>query len=228
MPNYPKKSSAPKARKRQFVLINPDHVGKFSFDSYVGEDGDYVFISNRKDQNGLPLKQRFAFQGRVYETPTDQIGDFFYNSPFCEKEDPNADPALFMFREYNPERDAAAKIEWAKIASEANNIALELRPDELAEVALICGYSGESATMQLDRVLDYAKANPKGFLEIVKDPEREARGLFLTAIQDGLIQKKGVNFFFDAVMLGSTDDEAIDKIYKDAEINKAIKIRLTK
>jgi hypothetical protein len=228
MANYPKKGPIGKPKKRQFVLINPDHVGKFSFDSYIGENGDYVFISNRKDQNGLPLKQRFAFQARTYETPTDQIGEFFYNSPFCEKEDPDLDPKLFAFREYDPERDASAKIEWAKITSEANNIALELRPDELAEVALICGYSGESATMQMDRVLDYAKANPRGFLEIIKDPEREARGLFLTAIQDGLIQKKGVNFFFDSVMLGSTDDEAIDKIYKDAELNKAIKIRLTK
>jgi hypothetical protein len=215
-------------KRRQFVLINPDHIGKFSFDSYYKPDGDYAYISDRKDQNGYDLKKRFAFNARTYEAPNQEIADFFYNSPFCEKDDSALDSTMFAFREYNPERDAELKVEWTRLASKATNIALELRPDELSEVALICGYSGENPTLQLERVLDFAKANPKGFVDIIEDEERAARGLFLTAIKDGLIQKKGVNFFFDSVMLGSTDDEAVDVIYKKSDVMQAIKTRLTK
>lgn len=215
----------------EFLLLNPALAG-YSLNGYIDKDGNVQKIISRKDENGNPIARRFKFSynNRVLRFPNAQkdIINFLRNAPECEGS-PNAATDAhgrivqhFYFKEVNTAADAEKVVENESLRIKAQSAALELKGQELAQIAILCGCRAPEVGIQRHKVLDYAGSNPKGFLEMLKSPDVESRALIRDAVDVGVVKKKGLIYMWEDVLLGNDEDSAVQTLMKDKKILDAV------
>lgn len=210
-----------------FILINPNLAG-FSFNGYLDQEGNSKFIVSHKDSNGNPVYRRFKWPRgiRTFVIPGSQseIIEHFRNSPFCEGSPIQMSKPFF--KELDPERDAQLMIEDETSRILAQSEALKLEGKKLADIALICGYDGDSEKLQRHKVLSYAKNSPVVFMDMLKSKSLDHKILLEKCMNRSIIVKKGFMYMFDDVHLGNTQDAVIKKIMDEKEVYAALTERL--
>jgi hypothetical protein len=206
----------------EFMLLNPENIGRFSFQGYTDLDGELRVIHDRVDQNGIPQVRFFHWKSRILRVPLKQkeVVAHLRNSPFCEGNDITS--SRIIYREIDPEKDADIKVSIELDKMEAKNLALSLTGPALANMAVLCGTNSDSGNIQRLRVLEYADANPARFMEIHKDTELSERALFRRAYASGVISKKGVTYIYKDIALGLDEDEAVKLIKKEPKVAESI------
>lgn len=212
----------------EFMLTSASLAG-YSLNAYLDLDGNEHSIKDRKDEHGNPIKRRFKFNHnmRVLRVPLAQkeIIEFLRNAPECEGS-PNNTGQQCYFKEVNNERDAEKIVEIEGERIMAQTLAYNLKGQDLADVALLCGTNSSNESMQRKKVLDYSGSNPKGFVALVSSPDVKTRSLVRRALEQGLVTKKGFIYMWSDVHLGNDEDSAVKFLMKDKKIAKAIEEKL--
>lgn len=221
-----------------FVLLS-EYMGRAStgivlsyFDNETGED---ITI---KDNRGAAMKYKFTPAHRSVRIPAKRKAELeamrkhpecagspngYYKMVNGEKVQLNA-----VFKELNEASDANIILSAAKLRAEAVTQAVALIKDEdkADNIAFILGVIGNSNPITHSNLLLYAERNPQMFLETLKQPDVEARGLILKAINKEIIKKKGAYYSIDDVVFGVDLEDAIKAYVKDESKRVLLKKRL--
>lgn len=210
----------------------------FHFNSYVDENGNEKFLNVGRDNNGNIIKPSIKFHGgkRVLSIPrkkTDNEGNSFYefikNSPFCKGS--SLCEGEGMFYEFDPQKDAKASLEEAKVSRKAENHALEVQGEKLVNLAIMVNCLSPDEDIMRDAVFQYARKNPRKFIEMSDSPDLSYYSLLTGCMQHGIIKKRGM--FYEMPIegqrpepLGSSEEAALKKIQNDEILYGVLKNKL--
>lgn len=227
----------------KFIQITPTS-GTFSFRNYTDREGNTIeafqTFSNHNRSDSKPFWVTFSHRERTYRTTKERtvlvskngdaptkmkLVDYLKNSPFTD-ESPNlrGEPVI---RLYDEERDASIAVDRTVKRMEAGNKALELKDQELVDVAAAIGSFSTSPTVLKQRVLEFADQEPELFLEIVGDPTKEAKSLIRRGLKAGVLKTTGKIIRWEGTKIGADEEDAISTLMKDSEmlegLRKAVK-----
>lgn len=228
-----------------FVLVRNGNAS-YSFTGYTDQEtGDTkVMHMGRKDHHGNDVPHRFKFDRahrsmRIPKNRKDIHGnlmvDFLRGFPECLNS-PNGQYRVvdgekvhinMWFKEMNEGKDAMIAVDAKRTKIDAETTALNLKGDELSEMAILCGTMTTDEGMQLHRVLEYAGASPETFLELYNRPSRKATVLLKKAVAAGLVTTRGTMFIWEEITLGANEDLAVSKLMEDTTMRDAIEQNLT-
>ena len=208
-------------------------------DAITGRTQGYVV---GKDDKGNPIYKKWRFnldsqrQIRVHKDESDINGqsalEFLRNSPECLKSKNGhvvqGGQVLVYFKEVNEEGDAELALESRELSIRAQNIALNLKGQELIDTGAILGLFGAKEKALRLRIMDYASNFPKKFLDIVEDPTAKVRALVEKAINAGVFSEDGRQIKWETKLVGADKDDAITTILKDEKLRKAVELNLQK
>ena len=218
-------------KKDNYVYYATIDANKFfGFDAYTDpETGEIIYITNRKDQDGNPVKRRFHWSPdrRMMRIPQTQkeVINFIDNSPY-EKNSPNliGRPKIQKIDEHG---NAKVAVETVRLKNKAENEALKLKNDKLRFIAAILGENSEDSELQLFKVVEYAGKNPKTFLEdILGDPNLEALGLLNIALSNQVVDTKGSVYLWKKQKLGLNQRDAVAYLMNNQDVMEGIKTEL--
>jgi hypothetical protein len=149
------------------------------------------------------------------------------NSPYVEGS-PNSDGRP-TFKIVDKEVKAETNINKRVLRQRAENIIAKLKYDELVEMARNFGVNVEanrSLAMLTEEVYRVAEADPRMFLEVWENPQREYISIFHRALAKGVIKQDRIasSFMFNAYTLGQSKEMAIKNLVDNHGITTAIKL----
>lgn len=134
------------------------------------------------------------------------------NSPFIEGS-PNQH-GKSVYKVIDKERQAAMDIEKRSIKRQAEDIIESLKGSALEEMAVNLGVNVEanrSVFMLTSEVFRKMEENPKAFIDLYKDPNREYVSVFNRALSKGIIKHDivGGNYIYGNIPLGHNKEMAV-------------------
>jgi hypothetical protein len=221
-----------------FIQIVPSS-GTFSFRNYTDNDGNTYSAFSTLGQtfnDHKPFWVTFSARERTYRAPKERevlvskngdtpkkmkLKDYLLNTPFTA-ESPNlrGEPKIKLFDEI---RDAKTGVDRRTRRIEAGNIALNLNPEQLAQMAQLIGVFSDDPMVQKNRVLEFADQDPEYFLELHGSGDRATRSLIKKGLSAGVLKKKGKMIMWDKEMVGPDEDEAVANLQKTPALAEAIK-----
>ncbi len=200
-------------------------------DRVSGEDEPHRFKFDRAHRTIRVPKDKLDIKG------TD-IATFLREFPECQGS-PNGHYSEvdgkkiqrgYFFKEIIEGGDAKEAIAAKAKQIEAGNVALNLKGDELAQMAVMyeCYSTGEKAELlQKHRVLEASGADPEQFLERYNAPDRKAKALIKDAVNCGVMNKHGEIYMLEDITLGASLDLAVSKLLGDSDLFDTIKSATT-
>jgi hypothetical protein len=175
--------------------------------TYRASKGREIFVSRNGD---IPERMKLA--------------DYLKNSPWTEGS-PNlrGSATIKMFDEV---KDAKTGVDRRKRRLEAGNIAVNLSPVQLTEMAQLIGVFSDDKTVQMNRVLEFADQEPETFLEFYNSADREAKAVIKKGLKTGVLKTKGKMVMWEKDMVGADEAEAIANLMKSPEKLEAIKLNI--
>lgn len=158
------------------------------FDETTGSNRSLRYARNQKspfedEQDGNFILEPIIFEDGVLVVPK--------NNPvlqrFMELHPANGD----VFYEFDPEKDAADKIEYLNYELDAQLAAREMSIDTAESIlrVMVGGRVDRMTTQEIRRdVMIYAKNNPEEFLEMIDDSDLHLKNKSVKFIESGLLQ----------------------------------------
>jgi hypothetical protein len=224
-----------------FIFVAPKNRS-FSFRTYNNEKGQTVGFAEGFDKDNRPLFRRWKFDQdtrmiRVHKGKEDEKGvnavQFLKNSPNCQGSVngtylPDGTQLEVYFKEMNEEKDAKAGLEIELLRLEAQNAALKVKGQDFIDLCALIGVFNKDESVMRFSLIDYAKNKPESFLDIYKDPIRQLKSLVRRAVHENVFQKDGRMYLWENTLIGSDEDEAVQKLKMDDNLLKAVKTHLEK
>lgn len=221
-----------------FVLL-PERMenAHYGFRDYTDiKTGELQAIyDGKKDRHGDPIPRQFNFskKERTMRIPKLQkangksIVEFLKNHPECEGS-PNNEGQPFWFRMVREEADAEIANEQKALRRKAENMAADLKGDELFDVAVLYGVFDKRPAIALHAVSEAAHNDPQTFLDIVESPDMAAKALVHKALSHNLFAKKGKMIVWENETIGADFDEAVSRLLKEEKLAKAVQSNINK
>lgn len=225
-----------------YVGNNKSHA----FRNYTNVEGkEHGFVVGY-DKNGQPVYKAWQFdngahrQIRVHKNQVDKEGlsavDFLRNSPECagspngmyDGDGPERKQYGIFFREVDDAKDARTATDTRKLVVLAQAKALELKGQDLVDVAAIIGVFSPIEEILTFKVLDFASNFPDKFTAYLEDPARKTLSLVRKAINAGVFKTEGRMIKWENEIIGVDEAEAVAKLIKDEKLNKAVTTHLSK
>lgn len=226
-----------------FIQIVPTS-GTFSFRNYTDNEGNTysAFATLGQSFNDhKPFWVTFSARERTYRATKDReilvskngdtpkkmkLKDYLLNSPFtADSTNLRGEPKIKLFDEV---KDARTGVDRRTRRIEAGNIALNLSPEQLAQMAQLIGVFSDDPMVQKNRVLEFADQDPEYFMELHGSGDREVRSLIKKGIAAGILKKKGKMVMWGKEMIGPDEDEATANLMKTPALAEAIRKDVTK
>jgi len=232
------------------------NFGEYRYFCYVGNNASYSFrnyvdpITGMEcgyimgyDKNRNPILKNWEFdnqtkrQIRVHVNEKDKEGknaaEFLLNSPECYKSVngkyiDGGKQVAFLFREIDTEGDAKDAISTRARVIKSQAKALDLKGEELKEIANIIGVFNDSEAVLSHRVLDFSSNFPDKFIELIDDPARKVKALIKKALHDNVFKLNGRMIMWEGKQIGADEDDAVAALSKDEKLLKAVKLNLEK
>lgn len=227
-----------------FTILNRDIRGSWGFTSYQDVDGNWYKAINGYDTKNVPrawnvnfspteLLYRVGKKQKVMVLKNNEVtemllADYVRNCSFCEGS--KNFRGVAVFKEVDEEKDAGILIDAKRTRKLANDAAFELesKPKELAEIAQLIGEFRDQKDLQFAAVIQFADADPRTFLELAKSPDRKVRALIKKGLATGELKLKGKIITWKNEVLGSDEDEATQRLMKDADVLNAVELAIKK
>lgn len=233
------------------------NFGDYIYFYYVGNNAGYSFRNYTDPQTGMevgyivgydrnrqPVFKNWEFdngtkrQVRVHKDEKDREGksaaEFLRNSPECFKSvngkyiEDGTKQVAFLFREINEEQDATEAMATRSKVIMAQAKALELKGEDLKDIAEIIGVFTDLEAVRAHKVLDFSANKPYEFLALLEDPSRKIKALLKKALQDNIFKRNGKMIMWEGKQIGADEDDAVSTLQKDEKLLSAIKLNLKK
>lgn len=231
------------------------NYGDYHYFYYLGSNRHYGFATYRdpstgrvrgyveaRDKNNQPVYKYWHFNmdslriKRVGKNEIDLDGqkavDFLRGAPSCYKS-PNAETVgdkqvNCFYKEVDEAGDAKAVVDTRRGLIKAQNAALELKGQELIDIANYIGVFSKEDEILTQRVLDFSSNQPTKFLEMVKDPTIKVRSLIRRCVNSGVFKEDGLMISWETKTIGNDENEAVATLMKDQKLLDAVKTHLAK
>lgn len=177
--------------------------------TYRSSKGREIFVSKNGD---FPEKMK--------------LSDYLANSPWTEGS-PNLKGEATI-KKFDEVKDAKVGVDRRKRRLEAGNIALNLAPDQMAQMAQLIGVFSDDKNVQMNRVLEFADQDPEAFLEFYNSADREVKAVVKKGLKTGVLKNKGKMIMWDKDMVGADEADAVSNLLKDQTKLDAIKKNINK
>lgn len=232
------------------------NFGEYVYFCYVGNNAGYSFRNYVDPNTGLergyimgydknrnPVLKNWEFdngpkrQIRVHINEKDREGqkavDFLRDSPECYQSKNGKyvegdKQVAFLFREINTNKDAEDAISTRAKVINAQKKALDLKGQELVEVANIIGVFSDQEAVLSHKVLDFSSNFPDRFVALLEDPSRKVKALIKKALNDKVLTLNGKMVMWESKNIGADEDDAVSNLMKDDKLMAAIKLHIQK
>lgn len=219
-----------------FALVTPIQGG-WTFTSYEYDGKSYRGIQGF-NRDGMPKNFTVFFgdRERMYITPkkktiqvivnndpkqleTMTVSEYLTRSPYCV----GVNCTVPIFKFIDEVRDAQDIVDIKGSRIKAESLAFGLKGAELIEIAQLLGEFSDDKAMQKRAVLEFAGKSPAMFMSIYDDPHRAIKSLVRKGVKAGILRQNGKVVSWDKDILGSGEEDIVDKLTKDEVKLKALK-----
>lgn len=223
-----------------YIAMNPSYGFATYKDPKSGSARGYVIGF---DKNNQPLYKYWHFNydsqkiKRVGHNEKDLNGqlayDFLREAPACMGSENGeyfgeGKQTGYFYKEINTAKDAREAIDSRKNLIKAQAAALDLKDQELDDIASYLGVFDLSPDEKSHRVLDYSTNEPTKFLALLSDKTLKTRSLLRRAVSQGVLKEEGRMLSWESKVIGADEDEAVAALMKDDKLKKAIETHLSK
>lgn len=214
---------------KNYVYFVNLRKGQTGFSTYATLDGEVKMIVNKYDKAGNPVPRNFNFSKtqRTMRIPINQkdvagnsVVEFLRNHPEC-KDSPNS-RGITTFAEINTDKEASEALEAKKKKLKAENLAINLEAEELAEIAAVFGIFNASPVVTQWRIQEIAQNDPEAFIDVAEDPARSARALIRKALKHDILKRRGAIVMWEDEQIGPDEESAVTTIMKDERLKGAL------
>jgi hypothetical protein len=218
-----------------FALIKPI-TGGWSFVSYEHNGESYRGIQGF-NRDGVPKNFTVFFgdRERMFMVPknktiqvivnndskapiTMRVSEYLIKSGYCVGEH-CTNP---IFKLIDEDKDAREVVDVKGQRIKAENLALELKGEQLREIAQLLGEFSDNKDKQKRAVLELAGKDPGMFMGIYDDPNRAIKSLVRKAVKSGIMKQTGKVVTWDKEVVGSGEEQWVDYFVKDEVRLKAL------
>jgi hypothetical protein len=204
----------------------------YGFTSYTDEKGRAISCIDKYDQNGNPIPRKFYWRHnrryiKIHKDAKDETGrsivEFLRNSPDCEGSPTNSGKS--MFKEYNPEKDAADLVSANKARIQAQNIVVNLAendPESFEKLQFALGYGSSTKSVATWSMMQHAEGRPEDIFRALQDEHLKSKALIEAGLQCNELNEKGFMIYWNTMNLGNSRENAAAKLVDDPELMAAI------
>ncbi len=223
-------------KNHYFALLKPISGG-WSFVSYDYDGHSYRGIQGF-NRDGLPKNFTVFFgdRERMYVVPKNKtiqvivdndpktpvsmkVHDYLIKSGYCVGEHCRVP----IFKLIDEEKDAAEVVDVKGRRIKAEQLAYNMKGEELREVAQLLGEFSDNKDKQKRSVLELAGKEPETFMSIYEDPNRAIKSLVRKAVKAGILKQTGKVITWDKEIVGAGEDQWVDFFVKNEVKLKALK-----
>jgi len=223
-----------------YIALNPSYGFATYKDPVTGSARGYVI---GLDKNGQPIYKYWHFNydsqkikrvGKEERDLNKQLAyDFLREAPACMGSQNGeyfgeGKQTGYFYKEINTAKDAKEAVDSRKNLIKAQAAALELKGQELDDVASYLGVFDVSADEKTHRVLDYSSNEPTKFLALLEDKTLKLRSFIRTAVSRGVLKEEGKAVYWELKQIGADEEDAVATLMKDDKLKKAIETNLSK
>lgn len=232
------------------------NYGDFHYFNYIATNPSYGFATYKDpetgsvrgyvigfEKNGTPQYKYWHFNydsqkiKRVGKNEVDlnkQLAyDFLRQAPACMGSQNgeyygDGKQTGYFYKEINTAKDAEEAVDSRRNLIKAQAAALDLKEQELNDIASYLGVFDVTPAEKRHRVLDYSANEPTKFLALLEDKTLKLRSFLRTGISKGVLKEEGKAIYWESKQIGADEDDAVATLTKDDKLNKAIEVNLTK
>ena len=223
-----------------YIAMNPSYGFATYKDPKTGSARGYVI---GYDKNNQPIYKYWHFNydsQKIKRVGKDEVDlnkqsayDFLRDAPACMGSHNgeyfgDGKQTGYFYKEINTAKDAKEAIDSRKGLIKAQAAALELKGQELEDVAGYLGVFDVSDDEKSHRILDFASNAPTKFLELIEDKTLKVRSLLRKSVRQGVLKEEGRMISWESKPIGADEDEAVATLMKDDKLKKAIETHLSK
>lgn len=130
---------------------------------------------------------------------------------------------------YSEEQEAATRVAGRRNLKAAYNLAEKLDLETKINILAVYGEIADATSPNaiIDKIDEKIENDPEMFLKIAEDGNLVAKSLLTKALDKAIFTKKDGAIYHEDVVVGHTEDLAVEAILKDKTLNAIIKAKLT-